>query len=71
MIFPWFVAAMKKSPFGALIMVRGAKSSFVAYRSTLNPSGACGQTLSGRGTGRPNRADDFVAYGSGRSFAVM
>ena len=42
----------------------------VAYSSTLNPLGACGQALAGRATTLGPLSTDFLGRGAGRSAAV-
>ena len=70
LISPVWLSATKKSPFGAVRINRGSLSP-VAYCSTLNPAGTCGQAFSGRGTScGPLPAED-VANGAGRSCNVI
>ena len=57
---PPLVSARKKSPLGAVRMMRGLFSP-VAYCSTLNPWGAFGQASAGRATSLGPLVADSVA----------
>src|ERR1019366_8450766 len=67
---PAWLSAKKTSPLGAVEILRGS-SRPVANNSTLNPAGACGQASCGRSTTRGQLSAELVAYGAGRSLAVI
>ena len=67
---PALVSATKKSPLGAVRIMRGL-SSPAAYCSTLKPAGTCGHAPSGRATTLGPLPADGVAKGAGRSFSVI
>src|SRR5208282_608353 len=69
-IFPLLLSARKTSPLGAVRISLGL-SSPVAYCCTLNPAGAFGQAPCGRGTTCGALPAESVAYGAGRSCAVI
>src|ERR1700739_4449173 len=69
-IRPAELSARNMSPFGAVRSNRGL-SSPPAYNSTLNPAGATGHAFSGRATTSGPFSADSVAYGCGRSAAVI
>src|SRR6202011_5674488 len=67
---PPLVSARKKSPLGAVRMIRGLFRP-VAYCSTLKPLGASGHAFWGRATTLGPAVADCVAYGSGRSSTLI
>src|SRR6267143_295656 len=70
LILPLLLSARKKSPLGAVRINLGL-SSPVAYCCTLNPAGAFGHASSGRAINRGPLFAESVAYGAGRSCAVI
>src|ERR1700730_1222419 len=70
LIRPLLLSARKKSPLGAVRINLGL-SSPVAYCCTVNPAGAFGHASCGRAINRGPRFADSVAYGAGRSRAVI
>ena len=70
LMFPALVSATKKSPFGAVRIMRGY-SRLPAYSSTLKPSGTFGHAPSGRATTCDPFSAEGVTKGAGRSFKVI
>src|SRR4029077_7162679 len=70
LIWPLLLSARKMSPLGAVRINLGL-SRPVAYCCTLNPVGAFGHASPGRATNCGPLFADLVAYGAGRSCAVI
>src|ERR1700675_1735762 len=70
LILPLLPSARKKSPLGAVRINLGL-SRPVAYCCTVNPAGAFGHASCGRATNCGPLFADSVAYGAGRSCAVI
>src|SRR5258708_34471815 len=70
LIWPLLLSARKKSPLGAVRINLGL-SSPVAYCCTVNPAGAFGHASCGRATNCGPLFADSVAYGAGRTCAVI
>src|SRR5579862_4260001 len=69
-ILPGMLSATNKSPFGAVMIVRGELRPVRAW-SILNPFGTFGQASAGRGTTFDWLGAESVAYGFGKSEGLM